>query len=109
MADKDLLTNRLKELNKNKENLKKDKPSIVNNIVTGEDEKPDFTKMAEMLNSKKEDVKSENDGYVKDTIYIRKDLYDAMQALCVRQGDKKKMVNRAYEIFLTKKYKEVIK
>ena len=109
MADKDLLTNRLKELNKNKENLKKDKPSIVNNIVTGEDEKPDFTKMAEVLNSKKDGVKSENDGFVKDTLYIRQDLYDAMQSLCVRQGDKKKMVNRAYEEFLTKMYKEVIK
>ena len=74
-------------------------------IATGEEEKPDFMKMAEELESQKE-LKSENDGYIKDTIYIREDLYRAMQAICTRQGDKKKNVNQAYEDFLTKVYKE---
>ena len=116
MADnKDLLANRLKEINKNKEALKQQqenkKSNVVETIASGDinHDKPDFDKMAEVLESKKEEAKSENDGYIKDTIYIRADLHKAMNALCTRQGDKKRLVNQMYEEFLTKKYKELHK
>ena len=110
MAGKDLLADRLKEMNKNREALKQEKPNVVDSIATGKmDEKPDFMKMAEVLESKKEERKSELDGYTKDTIYIRTDLYNALQALCVRQGDKKRLVNQMYEEFLTKVYREKMK
>lgn len=106
MAEKDLLSNRLKNLSKNKEAFKQEKPNVINEIAEPKDEKPDFMKMAEVMEEKKEEKTSENDFYQKDTIYIRKDLYRAMNALCEKQGDKKKFVNRAYEEFLTKIYKE---
>ena len=105
MANKDLISERLKKMNESKDSVKEKKPSVIQSIATGEEEKPDFMKMAEELESQKE-LKSENDGYIKDTIYIREDLYRAMQAICTRQGDKKKNVNQAYEDFLTKVYKE---
>lgn len=112
MASKDLLTNRLKEMNKNKEAMKKEKPNVVENIAKGTsetEEKPDFMKMAEVLEEKKQKEPSKLENAVKDTIYIREDLYKAMQSLCHKQGDKRKLVNQAYEEFLTKKYKELRK
>ena len=102
----DLLNKRLQEIQKDKEETEKNKPGVGNTIVTGEEEKPDVMKMAAELEAQKEERVSENAGYVKDTIYIREDLYNAMQALCVKQGDKKKFVNQAYEDYLTKEYKK---
>lgn len=102
----DLIKSRLKEIQESKEKAGVKKPDVVQSIVTGKEEKPDFMKMAEKLNAEKEDKKSENDGYVKDTIYIREDLYNAVQALCVKQGDKKRIVNKMYEDYLTKIYRE---
>lgn len=107
MANKnDLLNKRLQEIQKNNEKAQKKKPDVVQNIVTGKEDKPDFSKMAEELKKKKKPA-SLLDGAVKDTIYIREDLYNAMQALCQKQGDKRKFVNQAYEEFLTRKYKEI--
>lgn len=105
---KDLIAERLRRMNENNESLKPESKSVIDKIATGKEEKPDFEKMAEVLEAQK-DPKSENDGYVKDTIYIREDLYKAMQALCVKQGDKKFRVNSAYEMYLTKIYKELHK
>ena len=110
MAGKDLLKDRLKQLNEGKEALKQERPDVVNNIAAGADaveETPDFMKMAEALEAQKGERKSELADYQKDTIYIRKDLFDALNALCVRQGDKKRLVNQMYEEFLTKKYNEL--
>lgn len=101
---KDLISERLKAMNESKDELKQEKPSVIQTIATGETEKPDFEKMAEALEAQKGEKVSENQGYVKDTIYIREDLYKAMQALCVKQGDKKMLVNKAYEEFLTREY-----
>lgn len=110
MANKNLIAERLKAMNESKDELKQDnKPNIVQNIATGKEEKPDFEKMAEVLEAQKEEKVSENSEYTKDTIYIRNDLFKAMNALCVRQGDKKRLVNQMYEEFLTKKYKELHK
>ena len=109
MANNDLLTNRLKELNKSKEVLKQEKPNVVQNIATGADlkeEKPDFMKMAEVLEAQKGEKKSLLEGAVKDTIYIREDLFKAMNAICIKQGDKRKHVNAAYELYLSKIYNE---
>lgn len=106
MSNKDLLQQRLKELNENKKSTDGKKPDVVNTIVTGEEEKPDIKKIAEQLEERKKKMKEgevgANDGYVKDTIYIRKDLWDAMQALCIEKGDKKVHVNRAYEDYIIK-------
>lgn len=109
MANKDLIAERLKAMNENKETLKQEKPNVVDNIVTGKVEKPDFLKMSEILEAKKkeEECPPSKDEYVKDTIYIRSDLHKAMNALCIHQGDKKMHCNKAYELYLTKIYKEM--
>ena len=105
---KDLIAERLRQMNEQKDALKGDKPSVVQTIATGEEEKPDFMKMAEALEAQKEERVSANSSYKKDTIYIRKDLYQAMQALTNgKQGMKKILVNQAYEEFLTRKFKEL--
>ena len=106
MASKDLITERLKQMNESKETLKKDKPNVVESIATGKEEKPDFMKMAEALEAQKGEKVSLLDNAVKDTIYIRKDLYSAMQSLCQKQGDKRKHVNAAYEMYLTHIYNQ---
>ena len=104
---KDLIAERLRRMNENNESLKPESKSVIDKIATGKEEKPDFEKMAEVLEAQKEEKVSENSAYTKDTIYIRNDLFKAMNALCVRQGDKKRLVNQMYEEFLTKKYKEL--
>lgn len=102
----DLLNERLKAVQKKKEEAKNNTSGVISAIVTGAEEKPDFMKLAAVLEEEKEEKKSANEGYIKDTIYIREDLYKAMQALCVQQGDKKMLVNAAYEEFLTREYKK---
>ena len=109
MAKNDLLGNRLKALNEQKEALKQERPDVVQNIATGaaaEEEKPDFMKMAEALEAQKGERVSANEGFTKDTIYLKNDLYAAMQALCDKQGAKKAHVNAAYEMYLTHIYNE---
>lgn len=108
MAGKDLLQDRLKEIHKSKEVLKQEKPNVIQDITSAEKEiKPDFMKMAEVLESQKGERKSELEDYTKDTIYIRNDLYAAMQALCNKQGAKKQHCNAAYELYLSKIYSEM--
>lgn len=106
MANKDLISERLKKMNEDKAALKEGKPNVMQTIATGEEEKPDFMKMAEVLEAQKEENVSALQGATKDTIYIRDDLYAAMQAICVKQGDKRKHVNAAYEMYLTHIYKQ---
>lgn len=104
--NKNLIADRLKKINEDNESLKNDKPNVVDNIVTGKEEKPNFMKMAEVLEEKKQKEPSKLEGATKDTIYIRDDLYRAMNALCQKQGDKRMHVNRAYEMYLTHVYNQ---
>lgn len=102
----DLLKKRLKELNENKKETKSNKPDVVNTIVTGKEEKPNFSDIASAFEERKIKLKDgAKNGYVKDTIYIRKDLWDAMQALCIEKGDKKHHVNAAYEDYISKMHR----
>ena len=104
--NKDLIAERLKAMNESNQTLKQEKTTnVIQNIATGEEEKPDFMKMAGALEAQK--TNSMNDDHVKDTIYIRHDLFNALQSLCKAPGDKKFHVNAAYEMYLTKVYKEM--
>jgi hypothetical protein len=104
--NKDLIAERLKAMNESKEELKQqEKASVIDNIATGKEDKPDFMKMAGALEAQK--LASVNDEYIKDTIYIRADLFNFLQSLCKVPGDKKYHVNRAYEMYLTQIYKEM--
>ena len=105
---RDLISERLKALNESKEDLKQEnKQNVMQTIATGEEEKLDFKKFAASL-----DVHAEfaevKDAERKDTIYIREDLFQAMNALVKYTGKtKKRLVNEMYEQYLTKAYREL--
>ena len=85
-----------------------DKKKVIDGIANPEVEKPDFAKMAEELQARHEQKKhSVNDGYVKDTVYVREDLYRAFNALATKRGMKKELMNEAIADFVLKKYKEI--
>lgn len=71
-------------------------------------DQPDFEAIAEELEERKrQEGKGENEGYVKDTIYIEENIYKSFNALCIKRGDKKKYTNQALAEFVAKKYKEL--
>lgn len=109
MSKNDQISKRLEAMKKGNENQNASRPAnVINAITKGEEDKKDFKKMAEELKKIKEETKnSVLTGYRKDTIYIREDLHDAFNALCVKHGDKKAYANEAIEDFLIKKYKEM--
>lgn len=68
----------------------------------------DFAALAEALEErKKKTFKRENDGYVKMTIYVQKDLAKSFYALIMRRGDQKRFVNQALSDFVKKKAREM--
>lgn len=85
-----------------------DKKRVIDGIVNPEVEQPDFEKMAkELMDRHQKEAKSVNDGYTKDTVYIRTDLYKAFNALVTQRGMKKELMNEAIADFVLKKYKEI--
>ena len=85
-----------------------DKKKVIDGIVNPEVEQMDFSKMAKELEARREEkAHSVNDGYVKDTVYIREDLYKAFNALVLKRGMKKELMNEAISDFIVKKYKEI--
>lgn len=72
------------------------------------DDSPDFATIAAELEERKQaEAKGENQGYIKDTIYIEESIYKSFNALCLKRGDKKKFTNQALADFVKKKYKEI--
>lgn len=112
MANKNsnsLLNQRLSKLDNQKEDIKSS--SVVNNIISGKEDE-DLKAIAQELKERKEkEPDSINDPnlYVKDTIYIEKDVYEAFNALCLKRGDKKQFTNEALKDYVKKKYKELRK
>ena len=69
---------------------------------------PDLTEIADKLEARKKQlVKSDNDGYVKMTIYVREDVARAFNALITRRGQQKQFVNEALKDFIEKKIREL--
>lgn len=72
------------------------------------DDTPDFSAIAEELEARKHsEAKGENDGYIKDTIYVEASIYKSFNALCVRRGDKKKFTNEALAQYVEREYKKL--
>ena len=85
-----------------------DKSGLVPKLLHQQEEQTDLSKIAEELQKRhEEEAVGENEGYIKDTIYIREDLYKAFQALCLKRGDKKKHANAAYEQYILNEYKKL--
>ena len=93
---------------KEKKDLKPTGASTLAEEFTHEKEKS-FAQIAEDLKARKVEMsRTKNDDYVKDTIYIRKDIYEAFNALCIKQGDKKKFTNEALMDYVLKQYNQVL-
>lgn len=110
MSKNNDMKNRLAGLQKEKEAIVGNPSKVINGIVNQEQEAPDFAKIAEELQKRhEEEAKSLNDPeeFVKDTIYIQKNIYIAFNSLCLKRGDKKQFVNQALADYIQKRYKEI--
>ena len=109
---KETAQERLDRLKREKEQAqnKTQKANMVSQLAHQQDVTTDFEKITEEFKKLQEEkLPGANEGYTKDTIYIRDSLYKAFNALCVNRGDKKKYVNMAIEDFVLKMYKELKK
>ena len=107
---KNKINERLSSLQQEKEHFTKpgEKVELVNKIMNQEKEVKTLDDIARELQERREtEAVGENDGYVKDTIYIRKDIYDAFNALCLKRGDKKKHANAALERYVLEQYRKI--
>lgn len=69
---------------------------------------PDFAELAKKLEERKaQEAKGENDGHVKLTIYIKKEIADSFNALITKRGQQKAFANEAFADFVIKKSKEL--
>ena len=108
----DLIKQRLAEIEKQKK-AEKSRPDVVASIVDGETADNKLKAIAEELKKRKDEYDPRakdggfKDNYVKDTIYIEKDIYEAFNALCLEYGDKKRYANQAFKDFVMKKHEEI--
>ena len=106
MSNQNKLQEKLKQMQENTQ--QPDKKKVIQGIADPEVTEPDFAKMAEDLQARHEQKKhSVNDGYTKDTVYIRDDIYKAFNALVTKRGLKKELMNEALADFVIKKYREI--
>lgn len=82
---------------------------LVAQLTHEEAGEPDFAKLAEKLEARKEAEKkpSANENTVKFTIYVEKDIANAFKALCTERGDQKRYATQAFAEFVEKKVKEL--
>lgn len=106
---KNKVNERLSSLQQQKEHFTPgDKGELVHKMMNQEKEDVSLDDIARELQERREaEATGENEGYVKDTIYIRKDIYDAFNALCLKRGDKKKHANAAFERYVLEEYKKL--
>lgn len=72
------------------------------------EKEPDFSDLAKKLEERKaHEAKGENEGHVKLTIYIRKDIADSFNALITKRGQQKEFANQAFADFVAKKAHEL--
>lgn len=111
--NKNKINERLNSLQQKKEELTThngDKGELVNKIMNQDEEVTSLDAIAKELQERREaEAVGENEGYVKDTIYIRKDIYEAFNALCLKRGDKKKHANAAFERYVLEQYRKIQK
>ena len=112
MSKNNKINERLNSLQQKKEQFAHngDKGELVSKIMNQEEEATSLDAIAKELQERREaEAVGENEGYVKDTIYIRKDIYEAFNALCIKRGDKKKHANAALERYVLEEYRKIQK
>jgi hypothetical protein len=102
---------RLANLKKEQEAAKAAVPKdteLVSQLTHENDGKPDFSELAQKLQERQEkEAKGENQDHVKMTMYIRKDIYDAFNALITKRGQQKEFTSQALSDFIQKKAREL--
>lgn len=111
MSKSKKVNERLSSLAQQKEHfVPGDKSELVSKIMHQEEEATSLDVIAKELQERREaEAVGENEGFVKDTIYIRKDIYEAFNALCLKRGDKKKHANAALEKYVLEQYRKLQK
>lgn len=106
---KETAAERLARMKREKEAAQESAPdSLVGQLTHEEDGAPDFTNLAKRLEERKAvEAKGENEGHVKMTIYVRKDIAQSFNALITKRGQQKQYVNQALSDFIQKKAKEL--
>lgn len=111
----DLIKQRLAAIEKQKKKEEKKRPDVDKSIVDGDAADNKLTEIAVELKKRKDEYNPRSkgsgfrDNYVKDTIYIERDIYEAFNALCLEYGDKKRYANQAFKDFVIKKHGEIKK
>lgn len=112
MSNKETAAERLARMKKEKEAAaaaaQEKSSDLVGQLTHETDGSPDFTDLAAKLEERKaQEAKGENEGHVKLTIYIRKDIADSFNALITKRGQQKEFANQAFADFVTKKAREL--
>ena len=113
MTKKETAQERLARMKREKEaaqetNKESQKSDLVGQLTHESDGGPDFSDLAKKLEKRKEkEAKGENEGHVKLTIYIRKDIADSFNALITKRGQQKEFANQAFADFVAKKAREL--
>ncbi len=107
--EKESVQDRLARMKREKEEAKDAAPAkLVEQLNHDNDASQDFTELAKRLEErKKKEAKGENDEHVKMTIYVRKDIAQAFNALITKRGQQKTFVNQALSDFVQKKTREL--
>ena len=81
---------------------------LVDQLAHEDAGEPDFAEIAKKLEERKAlEAKGENEGHVKLTIYIKKEIADSFNALITKRGQQKAFANEAFADFVIKKSKEL--
>jgi len=108
VSKNDQISKRLEEMKKSKAANTSTPEKMIDGIVKQEEKKTDFEKIAQELQERHEkEAVGANEDYVKDTLYIQKDIYKAFNALCIKRGDKKHHVNKALAEYVEREYKRI--
>ena len=112
MSKKETVAEKLARLQRESGEVKPADPvenaDLVAQLTHEETGEPDFTEIAKKLEERKaQEAKSENDGYVKMTIYIREDIAASFNALITKRGQQKEFANQAFRDFVAKKIREL--
>lgn len=111
MSKKETAAERLERMKREKEASREsgeNTTDLVGQLTHESTGEPDFTELAKRLEERKaQEVKGENEDHVKMTIYIRKDIADAFNALITKRGQQKEFTNQALTDFIQKKVREM--
>ena len=111
MSRKETAQERLQRMKREQEAARAagdNKSDIVNQLTHESTGEPDFSELAKKLQERQsKEAKGENDDHVKLTIYVRRDIYDAFNALITKRGQQKEFTNQALADFIQKKAREL--